>query len=829
MRNLLTLTKRELSAYFTSPIGYIFMMVFVTISVGLFITPFFSFPSADMRGYFSSLPLMLCVFIPAITMRTWAQERSENTWEMLLTFPMSAWQLTLGKFLASFIFFTLTLCATATMPVMLKALGNPDSAVIVSSYFGTLLLGGYFLALGIFFSGFFKDQILAFIVTLLVCFTLFMLGTGFCVTYIDGFIPGLGVTLSEILGIVNHFTPFTRGVIELADIVFFIVWTVIFLLLNILYIDGRSRPKARAIFAMVLSVFLAIGLMGNWLMADISMGRYDITEGKIFTVSQGAKNILGQLDTPVQVKLYISPKKDMPTGWTAMEQDISDALEELQVASDGQLQFSVINLQVSEVIAMQDTPADEDNPADESEVDAIETRLLDKGIEPFTARAMTGNDQLTNKLIYCSIGIAYKDKNEEIIPKISPQDLDSLEYALVSRIYKLAQTTQPVVALVASTDRVTVAPELRRMYEKLGQAVPDTEDPYDGLEQLLDYEGYAVERVELTQESPLPEAYDTLVVLNPRQLTDRQCWEINRAVVSGKSVILAVQHYKWDYTQSRGQLRPNIDPQRPGINELLRAYGLSVDDDLLMDVNTLPLNMQVSADPRVPPRSINLPTHMLVNNNSMAQEISITSRLAPIYYLWGTALQLDADQLAENKLEVHTLISTSDQAWKAAMGEKLTTTIFENPETMEGPYPLMALLKGQFPDAFAGKDRPLWPAEFSTDAVSAPEDVVPAPGQLIVLGCAQLFRREFLSSGNLDLFINSVDAVTLGDDLVHVRSRKPLDRLINLPNVRSRNFWKLINYGLANGIIAFTGILSAVVRRRSRNAYTVAHLDTSSE
>ena len=91
MRNIIAILRRDLGAYFTSPIGYIFMMVFITISVGLYITSFFVFPVADMRPYFENLPLLLCVFIPAVTMRIWAEERKENTWEMLLTFPMQAW------------------------------------------------------------------------------------------------------------------------------------------------------------------------------------------------------------------------------------------------------------------------------------------------------------------------------------------------------------------------------------------------------------------------------------------------------------------------------------------------------------------------------------------------------------------------------------------------------------------------------------------------------------------------------------------------------------------------------------------------------------------
>ncbi|HNR35515.1 MAG TPA: ABC transporter permease, partial [Candidatus Hydrogenedentes bacterium] len=124
MKNMVTILRRDLGACFTSPIGYIFMIVYVLISVGLYITSFFTYPMADLRPYFMNLPILLCVFIPAVTMRIWAEERKENTWEMLLTFPMKARELVVGKFLACLLFYALTLAATFTLPLMLVALGK---------------------------------------------------------------------------------------------------------------------------------------------------------------------------------------------------------------------------------------------------------------------------------------------------------------------------------------------------------------------------------------------------------------------------------------------------------------------------------------------------------------------------------------------------------------------------------------------------------------------------------------------------------------------------------------------------------------------------------
>jgi len=177
------------------------------------------------------------------------------------------------------------------------------------------------------------------------------------------------------------------------------------------------------------------------------------------------------------------------------------------------------------------------------------------------------------------------------------------------------------------------------------------------------------------------------------------------------------------------------------------------------------------------------------------------------------------------------LMQSSDHSWSVSRDDALTAEAFDDPTEFGGPYPLMALVEGQFPDAFADSERPAWPVVQPqpgqlppppADEGEAPA-LTPKSGKLVLIGCSEMFRKDFLQAGNVDLFMNSVDAVTLGDDLVNVRGRKPVDRLIDLPDKGTRSFWKLINYGLASSVIAIVGIGAALLRRRSRNAYTLAH------
>jgi hypothetical protein len=140
-------------------------------------------------------------------------------------------------------------------------------------------------------------------------------------------------------------------------------------------------------------------------------------------------------------------------------------------------------------------------------------------------------------------------------------------------------------------------------------------------------------------------------------------------------------------------------------------------------------------------------------------------------------------------------------------------------------------MRGQFPDAYAGKERPAWPAPVAAPgmppASPPPEEApvtapTPAPGKLLVVGNAQMLHRNFLSGGNLDFFLNSVDALTLGDDIINVRSKKQINRTISKPSTSARQFWKFVNLGLVNILIAALGIGSALLRKRARAAYTAA-------
>ncbi|UCE05340.1 MAG: ABC transporter permease subunit [bacterium] len=241
MKDVGIIFKREFRAYFYSPIAYVFSVIFIVLNCGLYMFHFFFFGNADMRAFFSQLPLTLgLIFIPAISMRLWSEEHKLGTVELLLTLPMKTEGVVLGKFLASFLFYLIALSGTLAIPILLVILGKPDFGPIIGGYFGAILLGAFFLAVGIFISGFFSDQIVSLIITSLSCGFLALIGWQYVPMVIDGWIPGLGEFLYQYVGVTRHFNDIERGVIDLKSIIYFVSFTALFLYLNAKSLERRK-------------------------------------------------------------------------------------------------------------------------------------------------------------------------------------------------------------------------------------------------------------------------------------------------------------------------------------------------------------------------------------------------------------------------------------------------------------------------------------------------------------------------------------------------------------------------------------------------------------
>ena len=243
MKNVKTIFKKEHYSYYNTPIGYIFSAFFLLLISFLFFfglggNSFWDLKIASMEQYFLWIPILFIIFIPAITMRLWAEEERSGTIEVLLTLPIRDHEAVLGKFLSAWSFLIITIMGSIFVPITVWALGDLDLGLVVSGYLGTILLGGAYISMGIFISALTKDQITAFILTLLACLLTFLMGYQPILQFFGKF-KFMGDFLSSI-SLSKHFESFRMGIFDPRDIVYFLTFIALMLFLNVYVIRGKK-------------------------------------------------------------------------------------------------------------------------------------------------------------------------------------------------------------------------------------------------------------------------------------------------------------------------------------------------------------------------------------------------------------------------------------------------------------------------------------------------------------------------------------------------------------------------------------------------------------
>jgi len=804
MRGVGTILARELRGYFNSVIAYIYIVVFLLVSCGLFMTTFFLQGLVEMRSFFGVLPMVLLVFLPAVTMRLWAEERVLKTDELLLTCPLSIRVFVVGKFLAAFIFYLCVLAGTLTIPIMLGWLGDLDGGAVAAGYLGAVLLGAFLLALGLLISGFARDQIVAFVLSLAVGFALFLQGTETVAALLDGWVPGLGTFLQRALGLAWRFEDFARGVVSLQAVFFFLAGTVLFLALNILFVERRGRSCREPAFLGGVALLVAVAVLAVLVVSTFRGARLDWTEDNVFTVSDSTKTVLSQLRDRVRVTYYVSPEDKMPTGLKQLGRDVEDKLAELAASSKGRLEFQILD------------PTDPE----------VQEKAEEVRVEPFQVQSIE-RDEMTVKLVYSSIVLSYLDK-DELMPQVHPGNFPALEYELVSRVYRLLQEEPATVAFHGAVE--TMDPQMAQAYRQMGRPVPPPRPIYNQVQQLLTQAGrYQVRPVDLTAGDTPPDEARTLVVLEPRSLSEDAVGTIAAFLRSGGNVILAVQERLFNYLPA-GREGLQITPENldTGLGGLLSHYGLRIAGDILMDREMEMLNiprrqrvghleMNVSTPVRAP-----MQIHVVSKN--VDRSAPAVGQIASLLYLWGSGIEIDEERLEELDLKHDVLFTSTDGAWYIPPGGPLTPSDID-PEIHDsaGAVPLAVLVRGRFPatpwdpEEAAAEESEEETAEAEAEAG---QDDEPGEGRLLLVGSARMFSDGLVGAfDNALLLLNAVDTLTLGSELVDIRGKSLKPRSLETPAAAGKVWWRFFTVVLVPLLVVAAGAVRLLVRRRARERY----------
>ncbi|MFA6097704.1 MAG: ABC transporter permease [Candidatus Paceibacterota bacterium] len=228
MNKAITIIKKELNSHFNSPLGYVVISVFLVIAGWLFMQTFFLEGQSSMRSFFGLLPVVFMFILPAVTMSEWAEEKRSGTVEVLMTFPVRSSDVVFSKFFSCFAFLAIMLFFSTPIPFMVTSVGSPDRGVILAGYLGALLLGSSYIAIGLWVSSVTKNQIVSFLLGAGIIFTFFIIGNSFILDSLPPFFGSVG----RFLSLTTHFNSILRGVISLADIVYYLSIVAFFLFLN---------------------------------------------------------------------------------------------------------------------------------------------------------------------------------------------------------------------------------------------------------------------------------------------------------------------------------------------------------------------------------------------------------------------------------------------------------------------------------------------------------------------------------------------------------------------------------------------------------------------
>jgi ABC-2 type transport system permease protein len=234
--------RRELSGYFATPVAYVFIIIFLLLTgfSTFFVGNFFERGEADLYPFFSLHPWLYILLIPAISMRLWAEERKSGSIELLMTLPISVYEAVIGKFLAAWAFTGLALLLNFPLWITVNYLGSPDNGVIVAGFVGSLLMAGGFLAIGSCISAVTKNQVIAFVLSLIVSLIFVLAGYGIVLDFFSSWAPKALIDAISSFSFLTHFDAISKGVIDIRDMLYFLALIAVWLFANALIVNARK-------------------------------------------------------------------------------------------------------------------------------------------------------------------------------------------------------------------------------------------------------------------------------------------------------------------------------------------------------------------------------------------------------------------------------------------------------------------------------------------------------------------------------------------------------------------------------------------------------------
>lgn len=810
--------KKELRQSFSNLTGYIAIIVFLLLNgLLLFVFPdtdILAFGYASLEKFFDLAPWILLLLIPAITMRSLAEEFRMGTFEILQTVPLSRAQLVIGKYLASLIVVIIALVPTLLYFLSIQRLSGQagiDVGATLGSYIGLIFLSAVFTSIGILCSSWTSNAVVAFIAAAFACFLLY---SGFnAISQLPVFAAGADYYI-EMFGIDFHYRSISRGVIDSRDIIYFL--SIIFLFLrwtnwnlarklrgpkNKLAGAGKVRPDWLGAGG-VIAVLVVLNLL-----AGHFHYRLDLTQEKRYTLSAPTKQMLRNLDDNIEVEFFL--QGDLKAGIRKLSKSAQELLQEFNEYADGKIRVKVVdplaNLDDTTKMVMLDS-------------------LRRMGIQPKTqvAQAKKGEEQ-SQRVVLPGALLHYKNK---VVP------VDLLKGVQVGRegqpeeqLYTNAETLLEF-KFGSAIDRITRKHEPAVGYV-LGNGEPLDFTVYNLIQGLRSNYRFGV--VRLDSLPVIPPDYNALVIVKPtKKFTDREKLTLDQYVMHGGQIIWAVDRLYAEMDSLRQDRETIAFDRGLELDDLFFKYGVRIQPDLVLDMQCASLNMVVGMNGDKPQFELIPWPYFPLLNGSLTHPIS--KNLDPVYAKFANSI----DTVKAEGIQKTVLLQTSANSKTVSTPALIT---FESVKVASDPraftqhnIPVAMLLEGKFQSLFAGRVGAAVADSLANVYKQPFQASAEKPGRVIVMADADIVMNDVSQRGplamgynkdisyqfaNQDFVENCFEYLVNPSGILETRAKDFTLRLLDPAKVeQDRNFWQFINIGLPILLVIIGGYLYQLLRRK---------------
>ena len=790
---MFAILKKEINAFFASSIGYLVIAIFLILNglfLWLFIGEFNILDNgfADLSSFFLLAPWILLFLIPAVTMRSFSDEKKQGTLELLVTKPISLFKIVLGKYFGAFLLIILTLLPTLLYVYTVYQLGNPvgniDFGSTFGSYLGLLFLAAAYTAIGVFSSSLTDNQIVAFITAVFLCF-FFYIG-------LEGIADFLSSSFIDQLGMNAHYKSISRGVIDTRDLIYFVSIVLLFLVFTVRHISTKPIVKKD----LAILILLPLGLLVLNIFTHGFYKRFDVTKDKRYTLSQASTAIVESVNSPIVIDVFLDGS-NLPSEFRRLQTETRQLLEEFK-SENNQIHFNFIN------------PL-EDNETREQNIQQLNQR----GLKPMQVTVQDAGKS-SQEVIFPWALASYNEVTVKIpliknkigadVQELASNSIQHLEYAFADGLSKLTNPKRRKIAILKGNNQLQDA------------------QIFDFAKTIKDYYYLAAFTLDSVQNAPQKtlddlKTYDLIISAKPTEaFTEAEKLVLDQFTMSGGKSLWLLDRVAIEQDSLFNPAGKNIAIARDlNLTDFFFKYGLRVNPVLINDLYSAPITLATGDGSQSQFQQLPWYYSPLVSATS---KHPIVNNLNLIKFDFANQIDTLKNDVQKTILLQSSILTKIDGTPREVSLDM--TNEEPNPNNyVNGFQNLAVLLEGNFTSVYKNRVKPFTISDAKNESKPT-KMIVIADGDVIKndvgrngpleLGFDRWTGQEY---GNKDFLLNAVNYLLDDSGLINIRSKDISLAFLDYQKVADeKTKWQIINIVLPLVFLAVFGILFNFFRKR---------------